>query len=348
MTRSDISARRERYAERTGRVLRARRAGTLLTAAMAAALLAPSAVGAQQSLARRVAEVSGEAELRFASRPGVCGNGEGSISFNSQSEGGSVSIRGRGWNYDCEPGPVRVRFTVAGGAVTKVRTYVGRPRASTSDSAFTDLGVVGAREAAEFFLQLARTAGEQVARKAIVPVALADSVTPWPQLLDVARDRGRPIEVRKPALFWAGQIGEKNVLDPVRAMANDASDDEAVRKQATFVLSQLPDGAGLPALLDIARDGRTTAVRKQALFWAGQGGTPTPDLLKLYHDFEDAELRRQTIFVLSQRDDSASVDALIDIAQSDPDHSMRKRALFWLGQKDDPRVMALLTSILEK
>jgi HEAT repeat protein len=89
-------------------------------------------------------------------------------------------------------------------------------------------------------------------------------------------------------------------------------------------------------------------VRKQALFWAGQGGTPTSDLLKLYHDFHEPELQRQLIFVLSQRDDSAAVDALIEIARSDPDHSMRKRAFFWLGQKDDPRVIALLTSILEK
>jgi hypothetical protein len=54
------------------------------------------------------------------------------------------------------------------------------------------------------------------------------------------------------------------------------------------------------------------------------------------------------IFVLSQRDDSAAVDGLIDIARSDSDHSLRKKAFFWLGQKDDPRVVQLLTSILEK
>jgi HEAT repeat protein len=194
---------------------------------------------------------------------------------------------------------------------------------------------VGTREAADYFLGLARSAAESVARKAILPAALADSVTVWPRLIELARDRGRPIDVRKPALFWAGQLGETEVLEPVRAIANDDSEEKSIRKHATFVLSELPDGAGLPALMDIARNGGSTDVRKQALFWAGEGGTPTSELLTLYHQ-------------LSQRDDSASIDALIDIARNDPDHSLRKRAFFWLGQKKDPRVIALLTSILEK
>ena len=337
MTLSDTSARRARV----------RRAGSLLAAGMTLALLAPAAGSAQQSLAQRIAGVQGEAELRFASRPGVCGNGEGSISFQSPSENVSTGVRTHdNWDYDCEPGPVRVRLTVSNGTVTRVRSYVGRSR--DSGSTVTDLGVVGAREATDYFLGLARSASEQVARKAITPAALADSVTVWPRLIELARDRNRPTDVRKPALFWAGQIGETEVLDPVRAIANDRSEDESMRKHATFVLSQLPDGAGMPALLDIARHGETIAVQKQALFWAGQGGTPTADLLGLYHEFRDPELKRQMIFVLSQRDDSAAVDGLIDIARNDPDHSMRKRAFFWLGQKDDPRVIQLLTSILEK
>jgi hypothetical protein len=272
MTLSDTSARSARV----------RRAGSLLAAGMVAALLAPAVGSAQQSLAQRIAGVQGEAELRFASRPGVCGNGEGSISFRSPSENVSTGVRTHdSWDYDCEPGPVRVRLTVSNGTVTRVRSYVGRSRDTAS--AVTDLGVVGAREATDYFLGLARSASEQVARKAIVPAALADSVTVWPQLIELARDRDRPTGVRKPALFWAGQ-----------------------------------------------------------------GGTPTADLLDLYREFRDPELERQMIFVLSQRDDSAAVDGLIEIARNDPDHSMRKRAFFWLGQKDDPRVIQLLTSILEK
>jgi hypothetical protein len=332
---------------RAGMRARGRRAAILLAGGVAVALLAPTAAGAQQSLAQRIAGVQGEAELLFASRPGVCGDGRGSISFVSPGESVSTGIRTHGdWDYYCEPGPVRVRLSVSNGTVTKLRSYVGRHR--DTSSAVTELGVVGAKEAADYFLGLARTASEQVARKAIVPAALADSVTVWPQLIELARDHDRPIDVRKPALFWAGQLGETEVLEPVRAIATDASENESIRKHATFVLSQLPDGAGSPALMDIARHGETIAVRKQALFWAGQGETLTSDLLGLYRELREPELKRQMIFVLSQRDDSAAVDGLIEIARSDPDHSMRKKAFFWLGQKDDPRVIELLTSILEK
>jgi HEAT repeat protein len=138
------------------------------------------------------------------------------------------------------------------------------------------------------------------------------------------------------------------VLEAVRAIANDDSENEAIRKHAIFVLSQLPDGAGSPALLSIARGDGEISIRKQALFWIGQGDTPTSELLQLYRQLPEEELKERMIFVLSQRDDSAAVDGLIDIARSDPDRSLRKKAFFWLGQKDDPRVVQLLTSILEK
>jgi HEAT repeat protein len=322
-----------------------RRQRSALAAGMMVALLAPAVSSAQPSLAQRIAGVQGEAELRFASRPGVCGNGEGSISFRSPDEG-ATGVRGESWEYQCEPGPVRVRLAVSNGSVTRVRSYVGRPRDVTGG--VTDLGTVAAREAADYFLGLARKASGDVARKAIAPAALADSVTVWPELIDLARDRDRPTDVRKPALFWAGQLGEGEVLEPVRAIANDDSENEAIRKHAIFVLSQLPDGAGSPALLSIARGDGEISIRKQALFWIGQGDTPTSELLQLYRQLPEEELKERMIFVLSQRDDSAAVDGLIDIARSDPDRSLRKKAFFWLGQKDDPRVVQLLTSILEK
>jgi HEAT repeat protein len=324
---------------------RGRRQRSSLAVGMMVALLVPAVSSAQQSLAQRIAGVRGEAELRFASRPGVCGNGEGSISFISRDED-ATGVRGESWEYHCEPGPVRVRLAVSNGSVTRVRTYVGRPRDVAGG--VTDLGTVGVREAADYFLGLARTASGEVARKSVVPAALADSVTVWPALIELARDRNRPTDVRKPALFWAGQLGEGEVLEPVRAIANDASEDESIRKHAIFVLSQLSDGAGVPALMSIARGNGEISIRKQALFWLGQGETPTSELLALYRQFPEQELKERMIFVLSQRDDSAAVDGLIDIARSDPDRSLRKKAFFWLGQKDDPRVVQLLTSILEK
>jgi hypothetical protein len=309
-------------------------------AALPALILLSAGARAQQPLAQRVSAVNGDAEVRFASRPDVCGDGDRSFSFRSDDH----------WNGRCMHGPVRVRLTVANGAVTHLRTYVGEPRDSGT-AAVTDLGTVSTHDAVEYFLSLARAANtpERVAADAILPAALADSTTISPALLSLARDRARPTDVRKRALFWAGEAGEPGVLEPVRAIALDTADEDAMRQQAVFVLSQLPDSSGAPALIAIARDAAAGMhTRKQALFWAGQTGTPTSELVDLYRQLGDHhELRKQLIFVLSQRSDSASTDALMNIARSQDDYELRKQAMFWLGQKNDPRVASFLASILE-
>jgi HEAT repeat protein len=47
-----------------------------------------------------------------------------------------------------------------------------------------------------------------------------------------------------------------------------------LKTHAVFVLSQLRNHEGVPALLDIARSNRDPQVRGQALFWLGQSGDP--------------------------------------------------------------------------
>jgi len=439
MTRSDL--RRSggcRAGEQVGRGLALGALGLLLVTPLA---------HAQETLARRVAAVAGDAEVRFASRPDVCGDGAQMISFRSFTMVREMTIAGHGdWRERCMPGPVRVRLSVADGAVTRVHTYIGAGGGRSSP--VTDLGVVGTRDAVEYLLGLARggSVGSRVAADAILPAALADSTTISPALVALARDRGRPMEVRKRALFWAGEVGEPGVLEPVRAIARDSTDERTMREHAVFVLSQLRDDGGVPALIDIVRanrdpwlakkatfwlgqsdapqahetlrtlvtdpavseevkgeavfvlgqheddtedqaflrdhfdalpsdrlrervlmgvgqnggaegaswlfgvardDARSLRVRKQALFWAGQGDTPTSGFVDLYRQLHDRELQKQVIFVLSQRADSSATDALMDIARSDGDHELRKQAMFWLGQKDDPRVAKFLASILE-
>jgi HEAT repeat protein len=59
-------------------------------------------------------------------------------------------------------------------------------------------------------------------------------------------------------------------------------------------------------------------------------------------------MREQVIFVYSQRDDSAAVDRLLEIARRDPDTELRKKALFWLGQSSDPRAAKALQEVIEQ
>jgi hypothetical protein len=217
---------------------------------------------AAQSLARRVAaSPDGAVRMSFASRDGVCGNGD------------NISIRDRDdseWENDCEEGPVLVALTVREGRVTHVKTRVGgRWRAS---SAATDLGIVGAREAAEYLLALAES-DHPAAEDAIFPATIADSFTAWPALLRIARNTSAREDARKGAIFWLGQAAGAAVTPALDSIVSDPGDRE-VRESAIFALSQRPANEGVPALIRVARTNKDPNLRRTALFWLSQSKDP--------------------------------------------------------------------------
>jgi hypothetical protein len=237
-----------------------------LALALALALSGASAVSAQ-SIAQKVKETgNGTLHLMFESKPGVCGDGRGSISIHSDGE--------QDWNYRrCEPGPVRVDLSVADGVVTTMRTYVG---GHYPEPEFR----VGTHAAVSYLLDLAQHATPSVAKKAIFPAMLADSVEPWPQIIAVAKDQNVDREVRKSAIFWLGQGAGDKATEGLKSFLSD--DDVEVRKSAVFGLSQLRDNAGVDALIEIAKTNKNPEVRKSALFWLGQKNDPR--VLALYED----------------------------------------------------------------
>ena len=126
--------------------------------------------------------------------------------------------------------------------------------------------------------------------------------------------------------------------------------DDSDVKEAIIQGMQEDEGAGGRWLIERALDTRESQeLRKKALFWAGQReATPTAELVRVYRDADDRELREHAIFVLSQREDEAAIDALMRIAREDRDTEMRGKALFWLAQKDDPRIKKLIADLLLK
>jgi hypothetical protein len=76
--------------------------------------------------------------------------------------------------------------------------------------------------------------------------------------------------VRGQALFWLAQkAGQKMAESSLRdAIANDPETE--VKKRAVFALTQMPNGEGVPLLIQVARANPNPEVRKQAVFWLGQ------------------------------------------------------------------------------
>jgi len=171
---------------------------------------------------------------------------------------------------ECLDGPVRVALRVRGGRVSSARTYVGGDWPDRGRPG-TDLGTVGAAQAAELLLRLAKDGGDD---DLIFPTTLADSITIWPALLRLAKDREAHRSVRKQAVFWVSQAAGDRAALGLEEIVGDDDEDRELREQAVFALSQLPRDEGVPILVRQARSNRDPAIRRKAMFWLGQSDDP--------------------------------------------------------------------------
>ncbi|MEZ4589243.1 MAG: HEAT repeat domain-containing protein [Gemmatimonadales bacterium] len=251
----------------------------LLTGGLLAIGPIPSTVAAQdRGLYDRIRSArDGELRLAYAPRPDVCGDGETMIRYRDRDSyvrysGSSRDGSGRRWVRHCIDGPVRVSLTIRDGEVRRARVYVGGDWRDRDGA--TDLGMVSAPAASSALLRLARMRDFGGADDVIFPAMLADSVTVWPELLRLARDRDAGRKARKSAIFWLSQEAGEAVAKELGDFVNDRDEDREIREQAVFALSQLPKDQGVPALIRAARTNPDPAIRKKALFWLGQSDDP--------------------------------------------------------------------------
>jgi hypothetical protein len=241
--------------------------------------LALASAAHAQSLERRVAGApDGSVRFSFAARPGVYGNGRNMISWDCD-KGNCHNRQVDGnwddhddWDAPCDSGPVRVALTKRAGSVTDLRVYVGGEWRANATA--TDLGTVGTRDATSYLMALAKRDDSRVAEKAIFPALLADSVTLWPDLLNIAKATNISRKVRRSAVFWLGQAAGDAATRGLTDLVDDGAADRDVRESAVFALSQRPKDEGVPALIRIAKQNPDPELRRKAIFWLGQSDDP--------------------------------------------------------------------------
>ena len=97
-------------------------------------------------------------------------------------------------------------------------------------------------------------------------------------LMSIANDASQPIDVRKHALWTAGQAGiAASELIALYARTNDRE----MKEHLIWVLSQEDERAAVDKLFDIARRDPDVQMRKKALFWLGQKNDPRVQQLLL-------------------------------------------------------------------
>jgi len=214
-----------------------------------------------QSLAQRLGSVSdGAARFAFATREGICGQGNNITHVRSQD---------RYWEPTCDSGPTRVVVEFHEGAPVRLRVHIGGHW--LDDARVSDLGMVDVVAATDYLLDLAETAAPSVAERAAFAATLADSVEVWRRLLEIASDPNRSTSVRRRVQQQLGMLAAE-MLRPDDASSIDP--EREVREQAVFALSQLPRDQGIPRLVEIATNHPLSYIRGRALFWLGQSGDP--------------------------------------------------------------------------
>ncbi|MEO6525251.1 MAG: HEAT repeat domain-containing protein [Gemmatimonadaceae bacterium] len=294
-----------------------RRARLALASLSAFATLAGGSVAGAQAgstIGRRVAAIAnGELRMTYASRPDACGDGRDVVGMGSSlNVYSSIESYGRWSGVTCVHGPARVSVTVRDRQVVTIRPHIGGSWPATSDAAI-DLGHVPAAEAAAYFLSLAPQVGSNSRLNPLLAAAIADSVNVVPDMLRLARSSSVPRETRRRALHWTGALGDASVVAPLVEIAradaegsrdnpDDVGPGDKLQGAAVGALSMIRDGAGLPALMDLARRG-SASVRKAAVFWLGQREERESRALvrSLAGDEHESEsLRGAAIFALGQ------------------------------------------------
>jgi hypothetical protein len=190
-----------------------------------------------------------------------------------------------------------------GESLAWLKTWVGGPRSETAimaislhqgaeaDQALDDLTSLsqpvevrkraaswlgnsrGAHGVASLKRMLASDPGADVRERVVFALSQSKDPGGIPLVVEAARN-DKDAHIRGQALFWLAQKAATQISKEAiqNALANDP--DSAVRERAVTALTQMPGGAGVPLLIDLAKNHRDPAVRKKAMQQLGQSKDP--------------------------------------------------------------------------
>jgi len=134
---------------------------------------------------------------------------------------------------------------------------------------------LGQRKGAERFDYLrglyTRLESEDLKDKVIFAMSQQKDDASMKWLVDLALNSREPMDMRKKALFWAGQ-SSGNIANLTSMYDRMAERD--LKEHMVFVLSQRREQAAMDKLMSIARNDPDRELRRKAMFWLGQSRDP--------------------------------------------------------------------------
>ena len=102
-------------------------------------------------------------------------------------------------------------------------------------------------------------------------------------------------------------------------------------------------------LVGLARDpNQPSQTRRRAVQHAYRGGAAVADVIKLYDETTDPQLKEAVLSTLVESGEKQATDKLMQIARSDESSQMRRKAVSVLTRSSDERVKKFLSDLVER
>ena len=134
------------------------------------------------------------------------------------------------------------------------------------------------------------------------------------------------------------------VRDSYAKLPGEKSREAAIAAVATFGGSD-----NVRWLLSIARDAnQPIATRRRAVHHAYRGGTPVAEIIKVYDETTETQLKDAVMSALVESGEKQATDKLMQIARADDSPQMRRKAVSVLSRSSDERVKRFLSELVER
>jgi hypothetical protein len=156
-----------------------------------------------------------------------------------------------------------------------------------------------------------------------------------------------PIDAGGLTLHWLTGVTSMDSVDYLTTFTTgDAR--RSLSNSAITAIALHADPVGVDRLVALARNGQSSGVRSQALFWVAQrAGTKAAGVITDALDNDpDTEVKKRAVFALSQLPKDEGIPKLIEVARNNRNPEVRRQAMFWLGQTNDPRALKFFEDVL--
>jgi hypothetical protein len=155
------------------------------------------------------------------------------------------------------------------------------------------------------------------------------------------------IDAGNAPFYWLTDVKPAESIAYLKAMAQEAHGVDG--PLGAIAVHAAPEA--IATLLEMARTGKTTRMRGQALFWLAQTATPAVSEAAIQEAIaKDAatEVKRSAVFALTRIPRNEGVPLLIQLARAPGNAAVQKQAMFWLGRSKDERATKFFQEILAR